>query len=1218
MIFETKEDFKKYARDLFEKHCIDSKKTPFFPNYDEESETAPCFIGYEQNEVDAIWNVYCSLKTLSDPKLVLQRVAFNHNQFHIWDENYNPEACAKSEEIPNCSIDHRSAKINQTDFVIFGSDFVILINVCPWNFDEDEKIELEDLKNRVSNLRKMQELIAKVSQTSSSTTFFKVFKFVAFPVTDIVPSIFSQLQNAENIGGITKEDILDFEQWLEQTIHNPMALEAKSLLGDFKLVQETLFALWHEESRIPLQNVDFTLQSVSENSVNDFLWTKRVQETFFYLKLFLKDTSLLESFPVDFSLLFEKVNNNFPKNFIFTLFNDTFFSSKTQLKSREDYFELGNHFFSSPILDDSNFAKMFPACPNQVYIDLPKTTDQELVSTKNALNDLKKQQDYESEVRVYRALEQIHSEKIAVLHGLRYSHHQYRMWMFDHNAKECASCKSKILLHSDEGEHDFVVLGADYIAIIEVKNSPENVSNSSSSAKDQLTKLIKLIEGISNKSIQLPHSNERMADEAAASKPERTVSSVSSSNQKSNTEKQTAICEDPLQEGKTSSDDNDNLDQAMKLNNQTIALSEETQENVVTEIVESLSSVIMRASNTDMRQPVNRIEPSSKSSPFVESQVNQSDTFHREIRNSDENCEKTAACQKAVEYQATTKTDLSATNSFKIVRCVAFPRITNPSTSDFSNIENEANLITASDLDCFSSWWDKNIAHMKTGTFVECQGNFEYVKRVLLAIWASNNEVLDASKAGIAHSIVATDKKLRDSNITFIRKKEHLNNPDIKRTTDIDSAKVADKNIFSDILKIKFITKEQDRVFQNQSRKLIITGCTGSGKSLILLARMLHKKLKNPELPMILLVFNKIKMFEYQNIFKKVEIDCTDVSDADFNQYLWRNTVGVIHCSTNPDATKIQQLLQNLDEKVQLYVDDAHASNVDFIQFSPTCITLDFNQSLLSRDQHTNCGPVLNYDIMSLTHNYRSTWNLVSSLTRLSKAIEAKEETQRNFMEYQSQLSHHPSHGHLIHGPQNIITVGHIESFDLGSFFTRLSTLILSKILPFCPLLEEQSFTGRIFVIGGSNDPQFNSIFHLLQPYNFNLINSTSHDIFSTEFTACCIVLFSCSLDTRNLRLLYNAMSRARVYCEIFLMLPGKVDENELEEFLNIFKGMKIRHDELGPKCITHRVISDRVHRLLVTLSYFRPDRFVQLLSLIPILILLLYYLVSGCLTSLC
>ena len=48
--------------------------------------------------------------------------------------------------------------------------------------------------------------------------------------------------------------------------------------------------------------------------------------------------------------------------------------------------------------------------------------------------------------------------------------------------------------------------------------------------------------------------------------------------------------------------------------------------------------------------------------------------------------------------------------------------------------------------------------------------------------------------------------------------------------------------------------------------------------------------------------------------------------------------------------------------------------------------------------------------------------------------------------------------------------------------------------------------------------------------------------------------------------------------------------------------------DELVSMWLTHRVISDRVHRLLVTLSYFRPDRFVQLLSLIPILVLLLYF----------
>ena len=43
--------------------------------------------------------------------------------------------------------------------------------------------------------------------------------------------------------------------------------------------------------------------------------------------------------------------------------------------------------------------------------------------------------------------------------------------------------------------------------------------------------------------------------------------------------------------------------------------------------------------------------------------------------------------------------------------------------------------------------------------------------------------------------------------------------------------------------------------------------------------------------------------------------------------------------------------------------------------------------------------------------------------------------------------------------------------------------------------------------------------------------------------------------------------------------------------------------DELCIGYCTHKVISDKVHRLLVTLSYFRLDRFVQLSSLIPILI---------------
>ena len=48
-----------------------------------------------------------------------------------------------------------------------------------------------------------------------------------------------------------------------------------------------------------------------------------------------------------------------------------------------------------------------------------------------------------------------------------------------------------------------------------------------------------------------------------------------------------------------------------------------------------------------------------------------------------------------------------------------------------------------------------------------------------------------------------------------------------------------------------------------------------------------------------------------------------------------------------------------------------------------------------------------------------------------------------------------------------------------------------------------------------------------------------------------------------------------------------------------------------GPGWPSHRVILVKVQYLFVTPSYFRSDRLAQILSLIPVLILLVYFLVS-------
>ena len=69
---------------------------------------------------------------------------------------------------------------------------------------------------------------------------------------------------------------------------------------------------------------------------------------------------------------------------------------------------------------------------------------------------------------MYRALERL-DEEIVVLHGLEYTHHQYRICDTNHVRKNCIKCKNP---SNVEGESDFVVIGKNYFVVIEVKNIP--------------------------------------------------------------------------------------------------------------------------------------------------------------------------------------------------------------------------------------------------------------------------------------------------------------------------------------------------------------------------------------------------------------------------------------------------------------------------------------------------------------------------------------------------------------------------------------------------------------------------------------------------------------------------------------------------------------------------------------------------------------------------
>ena len=478
------------------------------------------------------------------------------------------------------------------------------------------------------------------------------------------------------------------------------------------------------------------------------------------------------------------------------------------------------------------------------------------------------------------------------------------------------------------------------------------------------------------------------------------------------------------------------------------------------------------------------------------------------------------------------------TQVIKRIAVESVPAETSELQSDIQFIQ----FILADDLGEFANWWQQNVTEKKDSVSVSGQdsaGDFEKVKHVLWMLWATNGDTLDSSSIGLRSDINETDKRLRASKITIESSyKERLPNSNVVKTERLQSAKINNTHFLNNILGIKYITKNQQEAFEKESAQLVITGCPGSGKSLMLLARFLRQALTNTEPKMVLLVFNQLKFVEYKHIFEKAEISFMDVSEDEFDPDLWQSRIGVIHCSTRNDNTKKFQFLKELSQVV-IYVDDAHACDFNLSLTQCTCIAVGFSQCHLARDQiglgFWNSSMWKCFDLVTLTHNYRSSWNSVANLKSLSEVIQRKDTEQKNFAICPPELSHHPSHGHMIYGPQTIIDVMHNtipmnKTDQLNEVFQKC----LQRMSDFLSLFNKAKyFTSKVFVLDPKEDPFYT---HLVQQIN-NLrtkigvaVNSREQNFYSTEFAACFINVVFSDMDTKMLRYLYESQSLLLYY----------------------------------------------------------------------------------------
>ena len=132
----------------------------------------------------------------------------------------------------------------------------------------------------------------------------------------------------------------------------------------------------------------------------------------------------------------------------------------------ERYFENGEQIFKEYCSTGGNKPTMLPRAPVQPFVDIDIYPN-EYYPGISFRGDKRRQLDYKTEVKMYRALEKVDGNSI-VLYRFGYTHHQYRLCAGkNHNRKGCPQCKNA---GDKEGECDFLIICDGIFIVIVVKN----------------------------------------------------------------------------------------------------------------------------------------------------------------------------------------------------------------------------------------------------------------------------------------------------------------------------------------------------------------------------------------------------------------------------------------------------------------------------------------------------------------------------------------------------------------------------------------------------------------------------------------------------------------------------------------------------------------------------------------------------------------------------
>ena len=484
---------------------------------------------------------------------------------------------------------------------------------------------------------------------------------------------------------------------------------------------------------------------------------------------------------------------------------------------------------------------------------------------------------------------------------------------------------------------------------------------------------------------------------------------------------------------------------------------------------------------------------------------------------------------------------------------------------------DKTRIICKEDILDFSGWWLTNVKGQITGSSSDASvTNHREVKEILVAIFCTDKNRCDELKCSLVKSMKDIDLELNKGRIMF-RSKNRLPNPNVIRAADIETAIIdGDTNIFRDIIGIENLTAEQLDAFNRNHSLLIINGPAGTGKTIILLAKIIQLIRYHEENRVVLLIFRKRYFYDnnphntsYQDILQKADIsrsvmerDLKESGDETVEKILAslkENRVVIVGMGLGKSNSLEDVLSEQLAGSAHIFIDDCQAelykrdTNTQLLlnrlkELSLTnwaWIACDLNQiSYTSRRElgeetvwaYTPENDMPPENIATLSLNLRNSSDIAVILSAIRGRL--VEEILEGRAENIDALLPELQPGHLIHGPRTVV---HFIDQKLDKNDTELIDTILKKELD--KLCDPEVSGGlKIGIIRDSYRIIVDKTIHRAIKSRSNMTIESCHvdNCYSSEYPAV-IVVNEVRTRGASISSLFLEISRARVYCAVIL-----------------------------------------------------------------------------------